>query len=256
MWNAELIGLYEKERQRPVWDLIRHLEGKEFQRIIDVGCGTGKSTLPLKSVFPQAEVTGVDDSEEMLRKAKESDADINWLLQDGSKPLTELGRFDLVFSNAFMPWIPDQEAFIRYSRFLLNKGGIFAAQIPDFEGMAVTAMVREVVAEMDPSGSIFQDVEERTAYNTDVPEYYNAVSRYFPVVDVWETEYFYQMESQKDIVDFLRGALLRPYLAMCDEAKEREFLDRLLIKVAGCYTDSENGTVLFPFKRIFILAEK
>lgn len=256
MWNPELIALYETERQKPVWDLMKQLKGREFQRIIDVGCGSGKSTLPLLESFPESEIVGVDSSEEMLQTAREQSSEISWKLLDGSKPLTELGRFDLVFSNAFMPWIPDQEAFIRYSRFLLNKGGVFAAQIPAFEQMKVTELTREVVAEMDPEGKIFMDVEDRTAYNTDVPEYYNAVSRYFPKAEVWETTYYYQMESQKDIVNFVRGAMLRPYLAMCNDMQEQEFLERLYEKVAEHYRDSENGTVLFPFPRIFILAEK
>ena len=39
---------------------------KQPQRILDLGCGTGSSTLILKRTFPQAEVIGLDLSPYML----------------------------------------------------------------------------------------------------------------------------------------------------------------------------------------------
>jgi SAM-dependent methyltransferase len=40
------------------------------ERVLDVGCGTGESTLFLAREFPQARVRGVDFAEEMIRLAK------------------------------------------------------------------------------------------------------------------------------------------------------------------------------------------
>lgn len=46
-----------------------------------------------------------------------------------------MGTFDLIFSNAFVQWLPNQEDFISNAFSMLNENGIFATQIPLFEKM-------------------------------------------------------------------------------------------------------------------------
>ncbi|MBI2134719.1 methyltransferase domain-containing protein [Candidatus Woesearchaeota archaeon] len=43
------------------------LDLPENARILDLGCGTGLATAPLKKRFPKAEITGLDISKEMLK---------------------------------------------------------------------------------------------------------------------------------------------------------------------------------------------
>ncbi|MEM8605225.1 MAG: class I SAM-dependent methyltransferase, partial [Cyanobacteria bacterium P01_H01_bin.121] len=53
------------------------------QRILDLGCGTGSTTLKLKLAFPEARVIGLDLSPHMLviaaQKAQAANLDIEWL---------------------------------------------------------------------------------------------------------------------------------------------------------------------------------
>lgn len=86
--NETLIrqGLIERIRVKP-------------QRILDLGCGTGSTTLMLKQAFPQAEVIGLDLSPYMLvraeDKAKKAGLDIEWRHGDAEK--TNLSQaFDLI----------------------------------------------------------------------------------------------------------------------------------------------------------------
>ena len=57
--------------------------GGQPRRIIDLGCGTGSTTLMLKQAFPQAQVTGLDLSPYMLvmaeYKARQANLNIHWL---------------------------------------------------------------------------------------------------------------------------------------------------------------------------------
>ncbi len=75
------------------------------QRILDLGCGTGSSTLILKQAFPAAEVTGLDVSPYMLLmaeyKAKQANLTIQW--QQGLAESTNFpeNEFDLI-SVAFL----------------------------------------------------------------------------------------------------------------------------------------------------------
>jgi len=83
---------------------ISAIAGKP-RRILDLGCGTGSSTLMLKQAFPQAEVTGLDISPYMLTmaeyKSKQANLAINW--QQGLGEATNFadGEFDLI-SIAFL----------------------------------------------------------------------------------------------------------------------------------------------------------
>ena len=75
------------------------------QRILDLGCGTGSSTLILKQAFPEAEVIGLDLSPYMLlmaeHKAKQANLAISW--QQGLAESTNFsdGEFELI-SVAFL----------------------------------------------------------------------------------------------------------------------------------------------------------
>jgi ubiquinone/menaquinone biosynthesis C-methylase UbiE len=70
------------------------------RRILDLGCGTGSTTLMLKQAFPQAEVIGLDLSPYMLvraeDKAKTAQLDIHWQHGDAEKTGFPDASFDLI----------------------------------------------------------------------------------------------------------------------------------------------------------------
>ena len=78
---------------------------KKPKYILDLGCGTGSSTLMLKQAFPQAEVTGLDLSPYMLAMAeyKGQQADLNIQWHQGLAEATNFAdeQFDLI-SIAFL----------------------------------------------------------------------------------------------------------------------------------------------------------
>ena len=68
-WNAELYENFGKERLQPAIDLVNRIPDGDYKRIVDIGCGSGMSTFPLRQRFSEAEIIGVDSSCEMLEKA-------------------------------------------------------------------------------------------------------------------------------------------------------------------------------------------
>ena len=135
MWDAQLYHQYGNERLQPSLDLAAKISGKEFRRILDVGCGSGMSTACLAAAFPDAEIVGADLSDEMLHRAKQGLPTVEFVQRDCGKPLVDLGSFDLIFSNAFLQWLPNQEEFIQNSFDMLRENGTFAAQLPLFNEM-------------------------------------------------------------------------------------------------------------------------
>ena len=214
------------------------------------------STLTLKKRFTESEIVGVDLSENMLDKARKSISGVTWMQRDCSRKLNDLGTFDLVFSNAFIQWIPNQEEFIKNTKELLNENGVFAIQIPYFEEMKVAKIIKEVSLEFDTNKALFGNLVTSTYFNYNFKEYYDMFSRYYSNIDIWKTNYIHQMKDCNAIVDFIKGTALLPYLECLDEKQTTLFIKKLYDKISECYVASENGTVLFEFKRLFIIARK
>ncbi|MBH8564401.1 methyltransferase domain-containing protein [Nostoc sp. CENA67] len=99
------------------------------RRILDLGCGTGSTTLMLKQAFPQAEVIGLDLSPYMLvraeDKARRAGLDIRWRHGNAEKTNFRDGAFDLVTASLLFHEIPSVvcQAILRESFRLLVAGG-------------------------------------------------------------------------------------------------------------------------------------
>lgn len=254
MWDANLYDKFNKERTQPSIDLANRID-KPCTRILDVGCGSGMSTLALKNRFPEAEIVGVDLSLSMLENAKKLLPDVEWLQRDCGESLEDLGQFDLVFSNAFLQWLPNQEEFIKNIRTCIKENGVLAMQIPNFETMMIANFIREVAGAFDSNGDIFTDMRGNCC-NYSLEIYYNMMSKYYSEVEVWQTNYIHQMDSSDAVVEFVKSTALIPYLERLSETQEKEFLVQLRKRTAEYYRPCANGKVLFPFERLFYMAKK
>lgn len=81
IWNPTQYLLYDEMRARPAVDLQTRLlqtlshfgrSAGSIARIVDLGCGPGQQVFQLLSAFPAGRVTGVDSSQNMLQRAKET----------------------------------------------------------------------------------------------------------------------------------------------------------------------------------------
>lgn len=168
MWSADVYDKFRKERMQPSIDLLNRVNIGVCNRIIDIGCGSGMSTFPLRKRFRESEIIGVDLSESMLRQAKSLVEDVKWIRRDCSKKLNDLGTFDLVFSNAFLQWLHNQNEFIMNIKELLNDDGIFAIQIPAFEGMKISNIIKDTANEFDEKKELFCNINQSTCSNLDL----------------------------------------------------------------------------------------
>lgn len=99
------------------------------RRILDLGCGTGSTTLMLKQAFPQAEVIGLDLSPYMLvraeYKAKAAQVDIQWHHGKAEDTGFSDASFDLVTISLLFHETPPtvSQSILRESFRLLKAGG-------------------------------------------------------------------------------------------------------------------------------------
>lgn len=99
------------------------------RRIIDLGCGTGSTTLLLKQTFPEAEVIGLDLSPYMLvvadMKAQKAGCNIQWRHGNAESVGFPDASFDLVTASLLFHETPPavSQAILRESFRLLQVGG-------------------------------------------------------------------------------------------------------------------------------------
>ncbi|MFW6295674.1 MAG: class I SAM-dependent methyltransferase [Halothece sp.] len=84
------------------------------QRILDLGCGTGSTTILLKQKFPNAEVIGLDLSPYMLimsdRKAKAAGLQIQWQQGNAEETGFPNDSFDVVTASLLLHETPSSVA--------------------------------------------------------------------------------------------------------------------------------------------------
>ncbi|MCY3941519.1 MAG: class I SAM-dependent methyltransferase [Gammaproteobacteria bacterium] len=102
------------------------------ERILDLACSVGQSTTALKQRFPQADVTGIDHSEPMLRCAHHRAVELGIDVCFSQRLVENTGydddSFDIVFSFILFHEIPMRiirETLAEVSR-VLRPGGMFA----------------------------------------------------------------------------------------------------------------------------------
>ncbi len=101
------------------------------RRILDLGCGTGSTTILLKQAFPSAEVIGLDLSPYMLvmaeYKAKQAGLEIQWVHGTAEQTGFASNSFDLVTASLLFHETPTAiAAAIALESFrLLQSGGQF-----------------------------------------------------------------------------------------------------------------------------------
>lgn len=252
-WNAKLYEMFSKERLQPALDLLNRVPAREYSRIIDIGCGSGMSTMPLVQIFEDAEIFGADFSAEMLQKAGTLTSKVKWMQRDCSKSLTDMGKFDLVFSNAFLQWLQNQEEFIGNVAEMLNENGVFALQVPNYDHMPIKKCVDSVTA---PYGNRFEEIEKKMCHNKTLNEYYDILCDHFDSPVIWQTNYSHVMDSYDAIVNFISATGIRPYLEVLNAEEQKEFKHNLIEELKKVYPVQKNGRILFTFERIQFIAEK
>ena len=253
-WKPELYLKFEKQRTQPAIDLVSRIDMPAPKRIIDIGCGPGNSTLALKHRWPNADITGLDSSPAMIAQASKEVSGVNWVCADASSELSDLGRFDLVFSNAAIQWIPYHETLLPNLFSLLNSQGILAVQVPNTEKMPVHIALQSLIQSGRWQAKL-QGIDTHSMFSATY--YYDILSKLSDDVDLWETDYYHVMENHRSIVQWYSSTGLRPYLNRLESIGDQtDFLDDFEKALQEAYPIQDDGSVLFPFTRIFFLAKK
>lgn len=249
-WDPDRYLAYADERGRPFVDLLARVAPTvEPATVVDLGCGPGNLTALLAARWPGAHVTGLDSSPEMVEAARGRGDTVTYEVADLR---SWWGSADVVVSNATLQWLPDHLDLLPGLVASVRPGGWLAFQVPGNFG--------------EPSHTIRTELAGEAAYaehtaGVAVPashepvDYLDVLSAAGCAVDVWETTYLHVLTGDDPVFTWVSGTGARPTLqALPDDLRpafEREFRRRL----AEAYPVRADGTVVLPFRRIFVVAQ-
>ncbi len=167
-WNA---ALYD-QKHAFVFEygkgLLAVLEPQAGERILDLGCGTGHLTQKIAATG--AHVVGIDSSPEMIEQARKAYPDIEFLVAD-ARDFSFPYRFDAVFSNATLHWIPEAEQVVERVSTALRPGGRLVAE---FGGKGNVASIVSALQEA---------MVELTGVAVEAGWYYPSIGQYTPLLE-------------------------------------------------------------------------
>ena len=246
-WNA---GRYHAISEPQLqWGLrvMERLAPVPGERILDLGCGTGRLTALLVESIGRGVVVGLDRSAAMLREAAgrtAADPPITPLHDAATQPcrltfvradgaaLPFADTFDAVFSTAALHWMPDHEGVFASVYGALAPGGRFVAQCGGGRNLRVLFDRAEALMRMPAFAAHFRTWQEPWEF-ADVPTTMMRLERAgFTMIDVSLEAAPTRMPDRRSYAEFVELICLKPQLALVPAAGRAAFIDAIADQAA------------------------
>lgn len=250
-WDPNQYLKFAGHRLRPALDLLARVDLDDPREVYDLGAGAGNVTRVIGERWPNARITGVDESEAMLDKARAAAPAIAWQRADlatWSAPRPA----DLIYSNAALHWLDRHERVFPRLVDSLAPGGVLAVQMPrNFDAPSHT-----LITETVRSGPWRAALEPmlRTRPVQDPAFYFDLLAPRTAALDIWESEYLQVLEGEHPVKEWVKGTWLAPLLDAVPEPQRSALETQYAERVARAYPRRPDGRTLFPFRRMFIVA--
>lgn len=251
-WSATVYSRFEDERTRPARDLVAAIPLDSADTAVDLGCGPGNSTAVLAACYPMASVQGIDSSEDMIAAARERLPRLAFEVADiahwkADRPV------DIILANASLQWLPDHRSLYPHLLAQLAAGGCLAVQTPD----NLSEPPHRVAQALASSARWAEKLGQvRHPDRHDGAWYYALLRPLCSRVDIWRTTYLHPLQGHAAVVEWFKASALRPYLAALDAEEREAFLREYRDGVAAAMPALGDGTVLLPFPRLFVVAQR
>lgn len=269
-WDPAQYLKFGGQRLRPALDLLAQVPLDHPAEVVDLGCGAGNVTRFIAGRWPQARVTGVDSSADMLAKAQNELPQAHWVasgIADWAPP----APVDLIYSNAALHWLPGHEQLFARLLGFLKPGGVLAVQMPRNWLAPSHVSINEALDQLGLSPDQRAAID-RVKLHVPVAEpaqYYDWLKPGSANIDMWETLYSHVLTGENAVAEWVKGTALIPVMnglkALGDKASragvpENGLHQRFWIdycsRTNSAYPRRPDGTTLFPFRRLFIVATR
>jgi trans-aconitate 2-methyltransferase len=251
-WDPAQYLRFGDQRLRPAIDLLNRIDMDHPREVYDLGAGAGNVTRLLLARWPDARITGVDDSAEMLDRAVAAVPGVTWQQADLAAWQPE-NPADVIFSNAALHWVGGHDRVLKALVSHLAPGGVLAVQMPrNFSAQSHVSI--GVAARSGPWRATLEPLL-RPDPVAEPSHYFDLLAPQVSRLDLWETEYFQVLEGESPVKEWTKGTWLMPLLAALSEPQRSEFEACYAELVGKAYPRRPDGRTLFPFRRLFMVAK-
>jgi trans-aconitate 2-methyltransferase len=252
-------GQYEKfaaERARPFFDLLALVEPAPGGAVIDLGCGTGELTARLHAHTGAATTLGIDNSAAMLERAEASQTEGLRFEAADIASLDVADRFDVIFANASLQWLPDHSALLARLARGLRPAGQLAVQVPANADHPSHTVAAQLATEAPYRQAMKGEPPADVVLGVLKPERYAELLDELGFADqhVRLQVYGHHLGSSADVAEWTKGTSLvrfrRVLAPELFEAFVEDYGRRLVARLGG------RSPYFYAFKRILLWGRK
>jgi len=247
-WSPGAFSRFRDQRLRPALDLLNAVENIGAGDIVDLGCGNGAMVDALRARAGKRELIGVDSSPAMLDKAR-SGARYDAIQQADIAEWHPRRTPGLLYSNAVLHWIGDHETLMPRLAGMLGKGGTLAVQMPHQNKAPSHRVWLSLAQELFPGR-----IEKMGTPGVMAPVRYEEMLSTLGQFRLWETDYYQRLTAEPGshpVRRYTESTYARPVLAALDPDEKTDIIGRYEEVMHTAYPVRGDGTVLFPFRRMF-----
>lgn len=252
-WNPQIYNQFKDIRNQPFYDLISFITEEQQQNCIDIGCGTGEQTFILSNKLKDAQFVGIDSSEAMLSESEQFKNDRLTFQQATTEDLLNTKqKWDLIFSNAALQWSDNHQDLFPNLFSLLNPHGQAAIQMPMQSDNILNQILLTLVEEQpfkDYLGgwkrkSPMLSIDQYAAIMYDA-ELINLqiIQKVYPII----------AQNSQDLLNFISGSALIPYLDRLQEDQKEEFITVYKKRIEQNFS---KFPAIYAFKRLLLYGRK
>lgn len=252
-WDPTQYLKFAGERLRPALDLLSRIAAVTPEVVIDLGCGTGNLTPLFLQRWPQARITGVDSSREMLSKARADHPHASFVEADVGtwQPRQPV---DVLYSNAALHWLDNHDVLIPALLRAVKPGGWLAIQMPGNFSAPSHRCVVDAIEQGAWRAKLEPHLRRRPV--AEPQRYWQLLQGEAAGLDIWETQYLQVLKGENPVAEFVKGSWLKQFLDRLQESERSAFEADYRARVQRAYPAEANGDTLFPFRRLFIVAQR
>ena len=250
-WDPQRYLTYADERGRPFVDLLSRVGAPAPGVVVDLGCGPGNLTRLLVERWPDATVSGLDSSPEMIAAARATEPRASFEVADLRAWDPEPGSVDVLVSHATLQWVPGHRELLPTLLRAVRPGGWLAFQVPaNFDQPSHT--LRAELAALPPYDAHTRDIASPASHDAAV--YLETLTELGCEVDAWETTYLHVLTGDDAVFTWVAATGARPTLAALPDLLRTDFEREFKRRLREAYPVRE-GRVVLPFRRVFVVAQ-
>lgn len=252
-WNPEQYDKFKSERTQPFLDLMSFIKPQPFERVVDLGCGTGELTKLLHQTLRPNTTLGIDSSADMLQKSVLHSLAGLTFVQDNIETWKPSEKVDLIVSNAALQWCPKHPELFKNLYQSLSNEGQLAVQMPMNHDYPTHMLAYEMSFEpkwnQRLNGKGYNKYELLSVEDYAALLYRLGFSQQTVVLKV----YPHVLGSREEVVEWVKGSMLSFFRQNLTEEYYQEFLQEFRERLFKRLPDDK--PFFYPFKRLHLWAK-